>query len=121
MLKFENTEYAAFYESSRSMNQVLSFETLAYEMKKRSIEFGNSQIYRMNLIESYGTGIGKIQRMYDGFEKQPEFETAQGVFRVTLPNCNEMESMLLHPATKTTPSAPFFPPRKSAGRGKTTG
>jgi ATP-dependent DNA helicase RecG len=51
--------------------------------------------YRMNLIESYGTGIGKIQRMYDGFEKQPEFETAQGVFRVTLPNCNEMDEPMV--------------------------
>jgi predicted HTH transcriptional regulator len=65
------------------------------EMKKRSIEFGNSQIYRMNLIESYGTGIEKIQRMYDGFEKQPEFENAQGVFRVTLPNCNEMDEPMV--------------------------
>jgi ATP-dependent DNA helicase RecG len=45
--------------------------------------------YRMRLIESYGTGITKIQRMYNGFMKQPEFETAQGAFRVTLPNCNE--------------------------------
>jgi ATP-dependent DNA helicase RecG len=45
--------------------------------------------YRMRLIESYGTGITKIQRMYNGFMKQPEFETAQGAFRVTLPNSNE--------------------------------
>ncbi|MDE7320932.1 MAG: hypothetical protein K2N46_14515 [Lachnospiraceae bacterium] len=47
-------------------------------------------LYRMRLIESYGTGIGKIQRMYYGAEGQPKFETAKGVFRVTLPNCNEM-------------------------------
>ncbi len=45
--------------------------------------------YRMRLIESYGTGIGKIQRMYNSVEKKPKFETAKGVFRVTLPNCNE--------------------------------
>ncbi len=48
--------------------------------------------YRMRLIESYGTGIGKIERLYKGFIKQPEFEIAQGVFRVTLPNCNEMNT-----------------------------
>ena len=47
--------------------------------------------YRMRLIESYGTGIGKIQRMYNSVEKKPKFETAKGVFRVTLPNCNEHE------------------------------
>ena len=43
----------------------------------------------MTLIESYGTGIGKIQRAYKNEKVQPEFETAQGVFRVTLPNRNE--------------------------------
>lgn len=45
--------------------------------------------FRMHLIESYGTGVGKIQRNYDGVGKQPVFETAPGVFRVTLPNINE--------------------------------
>lgn len=47
--------------------------------------------YRMRLIESYGTGIGKIQRAYKSEPLQPEFETAKGVFRVTLPNRNETE------------------------------
>lgn len=48
--------------------------------------------YRMHLIESYGTGISKIQRAYaDSFGK-PEFETAKGVFRVTLPNRNCSEA-----------------------------
>lgn len=45
--------------------------------------------YRMRLIESYGTGIGKIERAYKNYQSQPEFETAKGVFRVTLPNRNE--------------------------------
>ena len=48
-----------------------------------------SVLYRMRLIESYGTGIGKIRRAYAGKKRQPEFETAKGVFRVTLPNDNE--------------------------------
>lgn len=46
-------------------------------------------LYRMRLIESYGTGIGKIRRAYAGKKRQPKFETAKGVFRVTLPNRNE--------------------------------
>ena len=41
------------------------------------------------MIESYGTGIGKIERAYKTCPSQPEFETAKGVFRVTLPNRNE--------------------------------
>lgn len=46
-------------------------------------------LYRMRLIESYGTGIGKIQRLYMENREKPKFETAKGVFRVTLPNRNE--------------------------------
>ncbi len=67
-------------------------------MKLKSIFLGVSQsrnpnlaavFYRMRLIESYGTGIGKIERAYKVCPFQPEFETAKGVFRVTLPNRNE--------------------------------
>lgn len=47
--------------------------------------------YRMRLIESYGTGIGKIERAYKSCPMQPEFKTAKGVFRVTLPNRNEVQ------------------------------
>ena len=46
--------------------------------------------YRLHYIESYGTGIGKIKRGYKGFSSEPVFETAPGVFRVTLPNRNEL-------------------------------
>ena len=45
--------------------------------------------YRMKLIESYGTGIGKICRLYEAEQSRPQFDTAKGVFRVILPNCNE--------------------------------
>ena len=48
--------------------------------------------YRMRLIESYGTGIGKIRRSYRDTGRIPVFETAAGAFRVTLPNCNEAVS-----------------------------
>lgn len=46
-------------------------------------------LYRMRLIESYGTGISKIQRLYRDAAESPVFETAEGVFRTTLPNRNE--------------------------------
>lgn len=48
--------------------------------------------YRMQLIESYGTGIGKIERSYANAVVHPSYETAKGVFRVTLPNMNELPS-----------------------------
>jgi len=47
--------------------------------------------YRMKLIESYGTGIYKIERAYKNQDSGPVFETAKGVFRVTLPNRNETQ------------------------------
>lgn len=50
-----------------------------------------SLFYRMKLIESYGTGIGKIERAYKDEVCKPVFETAKGVFRVTLPNRNEVQ------------------------------
>lgn len=52
-----------------------------------------SVFYRMKLIESYGTGIGKIERAYKGCPFQPVFETAKGVFRVTLPNRNAKQEV----------------------------
>ncbi len=48
--------------------------------------------YRMGIIESYGTGIAKINRLYAQSKRKPVFETAEGVFRVTLPNMNEEET-----------------------------
>ncbi len=44
--------------------------------------------FRMQLIESYGTGIAKIQRSYRKSSRKPIFESAPKSFRVTLPNKN---------------------------------
>ena len=64
--------------------------------------------YRMRLIESYGTGIGKIQRLYDDRTEKPKFETAPGAFRVTLPNQNET-SISVKEETKTEPREILLP------------
>lgn len=45
-------------------------------------------LYCMNLMDNYGTGIDKIRKAYKGQKHNPEFQTARGVFKVTLPNCN---------------------------------
>ncbi len=45
--------------------------------------------HRLGLVESYGTGIRKIIGLYRGFEPQPAFRTAEGVFSVQLFNMNE--------------------------------
>ena len=80
--------------------EFVSLGGLVPGLELKSIFLGVSQsrnpnlaavFYRMKLIESYGTGIGKIQRAYKNENVKPEFETAKGVFRVTLPNRNELE------------------------------
>lgn len=45
--------------------------------------------YRMKLVESYGTGVRKIMRLYRDSSGKPEFRTAEGAFTVLLYNRNE--------------------------------
>lgn len=45
--------------------------------------------YRLELIESYGTGIKRILESYEGCDVQPIFTPAPASFTVTLPNRNE--------------------------------
>lgn len=44
--------------------------------------------YRLELVESYGTGIKRIIESYQGYPVQPRFEPAPASFVVTLPNVN---------------------------------
>lgn len=48
--------------------------------------------YRLELIESYGTGIQKMLESYAGSGAEPEFSAAPASFVVTLPNRNSAES-----------------------------
>lgn len=89
--------------------EFVSLGGLVSGLELKSIFLGVSQsrnpnlaavFYRMKLIESYGTGVGKIQKSYKDEEMKPEFETAQGVFRVTLPNRNEEKEALSQPVTE---------------------
>ena len=82
--------------------EFVSLGGLVSGLELKSIFLGVSQsrnpnlaavFYRMRLIESYGTGIGKIERSYKFCRAKPEFETARGVFRVTLPNRNEEQKI----------------------------
>lgn len=48
--------------------------------------------YRLGLVESYGTGIRKIMRLYQDYKLKPLIRTAEGAFTVELPNRNENEN-----------------------------
>ena len=78
--------------------EFISLGGLVSGINMNSIFLGASQsrnpnlqavFYRLELVESYGTGIRKIMRLYNGFSRQPLFQTAEGVFSVTLFNRNE--------------------------------
>lgn len=77
--------------------EIVSLGGLVPGIELKSIFLGVSQtrnpnlasvLYRLKLIESYGTGIRNIERAYKNSTRKPKFETAKGVFRVTLPNIN---------------------------------
>lgn len=53
--------------------------------------------YRLELIESYGTGIQKILESYAGCGIEPKFSPAPASFVVTLPNRNTAETTASDP------------------------
>ena len=44
--------------------------------------------HRLHLIESYGTGIRKIYKLYENCPLQPMIEATPNAFKITLPNMN---------------------------------
>jgi ATP-dependent DNA helicase RecG len=46
--------------------------------------------HRLNYIEAYGTGIRKIMQYYEGQPTQPDINTTNASFVLTLPNINYM-------------------------------
>lgn len=44
--------------------------------------------YRLQLIEAYGTGMGKILAAYRGRDRAPRIDCTANAFKVMLPNCN---------------------------------
>lgn len=96
--------------------EFVSLGGLAPGLELESIFIGVSQsrnpnlaaiFYRMKLIESYGTGIDKIERAYKNQDSKPLFETAKGVFRVTLPNRNEIQNNDRHMRTSVVRENPL--------------
>lgn len=53
--------------------------------------------YRLNLVESYGTGVRKILRLYNNYDNNNIFQTAEGVFSVTLSNQNSVSYFAKEP------------------------
>ena len=48
--------------------------------------------HRLNYVENYGTGIGRMINEYQGSKLKPIIELSENVFKITLPNLNYIES-----------------------------
>ena len=48
--------------------------------------------HRLNYVENYGTGIGRIINEYQDSNLKPTIELSENVFKITLPNINFKES-----------------------------
>jgi ATP-dependent DNA helicase RecG len=46
--------------------------------------------YCLSLIEAYGVGIPKIIQSYKGYTVKPQIEVTNNIFKITLPNTNEV-------------------------------
>lgn len=84
--------------------EFISLGGLVTGLKMETIFIGVSQsrnpalaavFYRLKLIESFGTGIEKIQQSYYESKRKPEFIAVYGGFKVVLPNSNEEETRAL--------------------------
>jgi len=53
----------------------------------RNVKLANV-FYRLELIEAHGTGIRRIMKSYEGTDKEPQIETSDNAFKITLPNSN---------------------------------
>ena len=48
--------------------------------------------HRLEYVENYGTGVGRIMNEYDSFKSKPIIELSENVFKIILPNRNYIES-----------------------------
>jgi ATP-dependent DNA helicase RecG len=55
----------------------------------RNVNLANV-FYSLSLIEAYGVGIPKIIQSYEGYAVKPQFDVTNNIFKITLPNINEV-------------------------------
>lgn len=78
--------------------EFISIGGLLPGISKEDIKIGISQprnrnlaevFHRLRLIESYGTGIRRIYKLYEDCIRQPVIEVSANAFKIVLPNRNE--------------------------------
>ena len=59
--------------------------------------------HRLRLIESYGTGIRRIYKLYENCPVQPVIEATPNAFKMVLPNMNAVTDEIIKPKSGITP------------------
>ena len=59
--------------------------------------------HRLRLIESYGTGIRRIYKLYENCPVQPVIEATPNAFKMVLPNMNAVSDEVIKPEAVITP------------------
>ncbi len=59
--------------------------------------------HRLRLIESYGTGIRRIYKLYENCTEQPVIEATTNAFKIVLPNMNAVPNASIKQETVITP------------------
>ena len=59
--------------------------------------------HRLKLIESYGTGIRRIYKLYEGCRQQPRILVTPNAFKLILPNMNSTQPEKVRPAGMPAP------------------
>ena len=58
--------------------------------------------HRLRLIESYGTGIRRIYKLYAKCSQQPRIEVTPNTFKIILPNMNTAAGSINEPVSELT-------------------
>lgn len=98
----------------------LTFDDILLGVSAQRNERLANVLYRLKLVEAYGTGILRITESYSDHALPPRFEMTDNVFRVTLPNRNHLSEGKAAPAAAPAAAAGRTegrePPARPAGR-----
>lgn len=84
-----NTLISMYDDSIEISSPGSVIEDISESDLKKGVSFPRNRhlseiFYRLGLVETYGTGIPRVMKMYEGAGREPEFDITASMFRVTL-------------------------------------
>ncbi len=87
------------YDNRMEMISVGGLAGISYDDMMLGISYCRNKklanvFYRLQFIESYGTGMGKIMSSYTECSQNPQVQVSSGAFKIILPNMNTAKETL---------------------------